>query len=275
MKDLLKRLLSGVAIVTVILSGTLIHPFVFAIIFASLLFFTLLEFYRLVEVAGYSPQKKVGLSLGLLLFVICFSAVYGIIPIRFCLLFIPFLILILLFNVINKNTETIKNSAVTLTGFVYVVVPFSLLNFIVYPGFSGNSEFYPWILAGIFFIIWIYDSLAYVAGSMFGKHKMAKNISPKKSWEGLIGGAIFAIIMGILNAVLFQEISMLSWVVIAIIVVLFGTFGDLFESKLKRNLGIKDSGKILPGHGGFLDRFDSFLFAVPVIYVWLILSLNI
>ena len=191
------------------------------------------------------------------------------------MLFIPFLTLIFLSDVINKKTETIKNNAVTLAGFIYVAVPFSLLNFFVYPGFPGNPEFYPWILAGVFFIVWMYDSMAYVAGSMFGKHKMAKNISPKKSWEGLIGGAIFAIIMGILNAVLFQAASMLSWIIIASIIVIFGTFGDLFESKLKRNLGIKDSGSILPGHGGFLDRFDSLLFAVPVIYVWLILSLNI
>ena len=259
----------------VMLAGTLIHPFIFTIVFAAILFFTLLEFYKLLEGAGYSPQKEIGLILGILLFAICFGAVYGIIPIQFCLLFIPFLTLIFLFEVINKKTEAIKNSAVTLTGFVYVAVPFSLLHFIVHPGFPGSTEFYPWILAGVFFIVWMYDSMAYVAGSTFGKHKMAKNISPKKSWEGLIAGAIFAIIMGILNAVLFQALSMLNWIIIAVIVVLFGTFGDLFESKLKRNLGIKDSGNILPGHGGFLDRFDSLLFAIPVIYVWLVLSLNI
>jgi phosphatidate cytidylyltransferase len=108
-----------------------------------------------------------------------------------------------------------------------------------------------------------------------GKHKICARISPKKSWEGLIGGAVFAIIMGIVNSVLFQELSMISWIVIAILIVAFGTSGDFFESKLKREAGVKDSGSILPGHGGMLDRFDTVLFAAPVVYVWINLFGNI
>jgi phosphatidate cytidylyltransferase len=114
--------------------------------------------------------------------------------------------------------------------------------------------------------------MAYVGGSLFGKHKMSEKISPKKSWEGLISGAVFAVIMGILNAVIFQSLSMVSWIVASLIIVEFGTIGDLFESKIKRDLNIKDSGTILPGHGGFLDRFDSLLFAIPVVYIWLIVG---
>ncbi len=117
--------------------------------------------------------------------------------------------------------------------------------------------------------------MAYAVGSLIGKHKISPKISPGKSWEGLIGGAVFAVIMGILNAVFFPAISMTNWIIVAMISVVFGTCGDFFESKLKRETGIKDSGTILPGHGGFLDRFDSLLFAIPVIFVWLNLYGNI
>jgi phosphatidate cytidylyltransferase len=111
--------------------------------------------------------------------------------------------------------------------------------------------------------------MAYMAGSMFGKHKIHKKISPNKSWEGLIAGTVFALLTGILNSVIFQHPSVLNWLAISVIVVLFGTLGDLFESIIKRRLNVKDSGTILPGHGGLLDRFDSLLFVIPVVYVWL------
>ena len=275
MNDLFKRSLTGIIFAGVLLAGTMIHSLVFAVVFIAISVLTQFEFYKLVEQAGYKPQKRVGLTLGILLFTICFLAVRKFIPYQFCLLLFPFIVLIFLSEVLRKKEGALQNSLITLAGFVYTAIPFSLLNFIVFPGFPENNMFYPWILAGILFIVWVYDSTAYFAGSMLGKHKMCKSISPKKSWEGLIAGAVFAIIMGILNAVIFQSLSMLSWIITAVIIVIFGTFGDLFESKIKRDLNIKDSGTILPGHGGFLDRFDSLLFAIPVVYVWLILGGNI
>jgi phosphatidate cytidylyltransferase len=164
---------------------------------------------------------------------------------------------------------------ITIAGIIYIALPFSLLNFIIYPGISAKSDFYPWVLIGIFLIIWMYDSMAYVFGSMLGKHKICERISPKKSWEGLIGGAVFAVIMAIVNSLFFHELSLFNWIVIAVLIVVFGTSGDFFESKLKREAGVKDSGNILPGHGGMLDRFDTVLFAVPVIFVWITLFGNI
>lgn len=275
MSNLIKRSLTGIIFVSVILAGTIVHPLGFAAVFISILVLTQLEFYKLVENAGYSPQKTVGLISGALLFIVCFGVVQKIIPYQFCFLFFLLIILIFLFEVPRKKDGALQNSLITLAGFIYTAIPFSLLNLIIYPGFPENNMFYPWILTGIFFIVWINDSMAYLAGSMFGKHKMCERISPKKSWEGLIAGAIFAVIMGILNAVIFQSLSMISWIIVAIIIVTFGTFGDLFESKIKRELNIKDSGNILPGHGGFLDRFDSLLFAFPVVYIWLVLGGNI
>ena len=251
------------------LAGIIIHPFIFAPVFAIILFFTQSEFYKISEQAKFSPQKKFGLILGILLFILFFLTAKNIIPQSFILLSIPFLFFVFIAELFREKSNALKNGAITLLGLIYVALPFSLLNFIVFRQTSGSSNYYPWILVGIFFIIWIYDSMAYVSGSLLGKHKIAAKISPAKSWEGLIGGTIFAVIMGIVNAVLFQEISMFNWIVIAIITVIFGTIGDFFESKLKREIGIKDSGNILPGHGGLLDRFDSLLFAIPVIFVWL------
>ena len=253
----------------------MIHSLIFAIVFFALLILTQFEFYKLVENSGHFPQKTLGLILSGILFLTCYFAARKIIPFQFTLLFFPFIIIILLAEVLHKKGRTLQNSNITLGGFIYVAVPFSLLNFIVFPQFPENKQYYPWILMGIFFIIWVYDSMAYMGGTRFGRHKMCKKISPNKSWEGFITGSVFAIIMGILNGVIFQSLSIIGWIVSAIIVVIFGTFGDLFESKIKRELNVKDTGTILPGHGGFLDRLDSLLFVIPVIYIWLLIGGNI
>ena len=269
MNDIVKRSLTGVAFVAIMLGGIIINPYVFALVFVIILLFTQSEFYKITEQARFSPHKRTGLILGLLLFILFFLTAKNIIPQSYILLSIPFLFFVFIAELFREKSNALKNSAITLFGLIYVALPFSLLNFIVFRQTLGNSNFYPWILVGIFLIIWIYDSMAYVSGSLLGKHKIAAKISPAKSWEGLIGGTIFAVIMGLINAVLFQEISMLNWIVIALITVIFGTIGDFFESKIKREIGIKDSGNILPGHGGLLDRFDSLLFAIPPIFVWL------
>ena len=269
MNDLLKRSLTGIAYIAVMLGGIIIHPYVFVVVFGTILFLTQAEFYKISEEAGFMPQKKFGLFLGLLLFILFFLSAKKIIPHFYILLSVPFLFFVFIGELFRRKSNALKNGAITLLGLIYVALPFSLLNFIVFAQTAGDSKFYPWILVGILFIIWFYDSMAYVTGSLLGKHKIAPKISPAKSWEGLIGGTIFAVIVGIINAVLFQEINMVNWIVIALITVIFGTFGDFFESKIKREIGIKDSGNILPGHGGLLDRFDSLLFAIPIIFVWL------
>lgn len=271
MNELFKRSLTGIAFVAIMLAGIIIHPIVFALVFTAILFLTQSEFYRISKLSDCSPQKIVGLVLGTLFFIICFLISNRIIPQKLIVLFIPFLLFVFIAELFSKSTDSLKNSAITIAGLIYVALPFSLLNFIVFKEISGSNNFYPWILVGILFIIWTYDSMAYVTGSLLGKHKIAAKISPKKSWEGLIGGTIFAVIIGIINAVLFQEISMFNWIGIALLTVIFGTIGDFFQSKLKREIGIKDSGRILPGHGGLLDRFDSLLFVIPIIFIWLYL----
>ncbi len=275
MSNLLKRSLTGIIFVAILLSGTIIHPVVFTLVFGILLFLTQLELYQLVEKAGFMPHKIAGLAAGILLFIVCGSIVNGYIPAQYCLIFIPLVIFIFIFEIFRTKPGALQNVAQTLFGFIYVAIPFSLLHFLVFPGYPSNGSFHPWILTGIFFIVWVYDSSAYLFGTKFGKHKMCKTISPKKSWEGFVAGTVFALITGILNAVLFPALSLPNWIAISVWVVAAGTLGDVFESKIKRELNIKDSGTVLPGHGGFLDRFDSLLFSVPFVFIWLILAGNI
>ncbi|RIJ49340.1 phosphatidate cytidylyltransferase [Maribellus luteus] len=255
------------------MGGLLFHPIAFAVVFGTLLFFTQYEFYALVEVAGHKISRLPGTLMGVFYFLICAGIANGLLPKSLLLICIPIILLMFIIELFRRNHNTLERSGLTVLGFIYIAIPFALMNFIVNSSLNGQTNvYYPWIMAGVFLILWTNDSFAYLIGTRFGKHKMCTRISPAKSWEGLIGGAVFAIVMGIVNAVLFQAVDMLSWIVIAVLTVGFGTLGDLFESKIKREIGTKDSGNILPGHGGFLDRLDSLLFAIPVVFIWLMLS---
>ncbi|MCE4563616.1 phosphatidate cytidylyltransferase [Maribellus sp. CM-23] len=273
MSNLTKRSIWGLIYVVVMMGGLLFHPIAFAVVFGTLLFFTQYEFYALVEAAGHKISRLPGTLMGVFYFLICAGIANSLLPKSLLLICIPIILLMFIIELFRRNHNTLERSGLTVLGFIYIAIPFALMNFIVNSSLNGQTNvYYPWIMAGVFLILWTNDSFAYLIGTRFGKHKMCTRISPAKSWEGLIGGAVFAIVMGIVNAVLFQAVDMLSWIVIAVLTVGFGTLGDLFESKIKREIGTKDSGNILPGHGGFLDRLDSLLFAIPVVFIWLMLS---
>ncbi len=273
MSNLTKRSIWGLIYVVVMMGGLLFHPIAFAVVFGTLLFFTQYEFYALVEVAGHKISRLPGTLMGVFYFLICAGIANGLLPKSLLLICIPIILLMFIIELFRRNHNTLERSGLTVLGFIYIAIPFALMNFIVNSSLNGQTNvYYPWIMAGVFLILWTNDSFAYLIGTRFGKHKMCTRISPAKSWEGLIGGAVFAIVMGIVNSVLFQAVDMFSWIVIAVLTVGFGTLGDLFESKIKREIGTKDSGNILPGHGGFLDRLDSLLFAIPVVFIWLMLS---
>lgn len=273
MSDIFKRTITGIVFVLILVSGTLLHPFSFAILYGLISFFALHEFLNLTVKTGFSAIKIVAEISGVAVFVLAFLISYYQLPQQYFFLFLPLYLIVFITGLYNKQHDSFLVSALVALGLFYISIPFSLTNFIVFSG--ENGTFYPWVLTGIFIIIWIFDSMAYVFGSWLGKHRLFESISPKKSWEGFIGGAVFALVAGVVNAVLFPQVSLAGWIIISVIIIVFGTYGDLFESKIKRGLEIKDSGTILPGHGGLLDRFDSFLFAIPVIYLWLLLGHSI
>lgn len=264
MKVLITRTLTSLLYATVVVAGIILHPILFAVVFLALTILALLEFYRMAKMAGGEPQIWSGLVISILFFTSVFGYVAGLLPPYLIFSVIPFSLLVFVAELYRKKPFPIANVAYTLCGFLYIAFPMSMSSLLAFPLVSGKHVFYPWILFGITITLWLYDSGAYLIGTPWGKHRLFERISPKKSWEGVIGGAIVAMLAGVLNAWLFQSIELVTWLLISVIVIVSGTFGDLVESMMKRSLEIKDSGNLLPGHGGFLDRLDSFLFTVPM-----------
>ncbi|MEA3446707.1 MAG: phosphatidate cytidylyltransferase, partial [Bacteroidota bacterium] len=186
---------------------------------------------------------------------------------EFLLILLPLSLLIFVIELYRKHSHPFSNIAITLLGPAYIFLPFALFSGLVF--FNENTNYNPDILLGLFILIWIYDSGAYIFGVSFGKHRLFERISPKKSWEGLIGGVVSALLVAWLISGWLVTITLTDWFAITIIVIVAGTYGDLAESMLKRSLGVKDSGNIMPGHGGILDRFDAVLLASPLVFTYL------
>ncbi len=180
------------------------------------------------------------------------------------LLFFSFVLLIS--ELFLKAELPFNNVAILILSLIYLAIPFSLLTFF---SFSNANNFSPNVVAGILFLTWANDSFAYLVGSKIGKTPFFSRVSPKKTWEGTIGGGIFCMITAGIIAQFFTQLDTLDWLIIGGIIAVFGTLGDLVESLLKRSVGVKDSGSFMPGHGGFLDRFDAFIFCIPFVYFYL------
>lgn len=189
------------------------------------------------------------------------------IDINFSFLFLLVFPTIVILELFRKENPSWKRIGGYLTGILYVAVPFALLNALFL--MPGQVNYTVAIIFGLLVIIWTSDVFAYLIGSKIGKHRLFERISPKKSWEGSFGGLIFALIAAYVLSLFFKELTMIEWLIMAVIIVITGTLGDLSESFLKRQAGVKDSGNILPGHGGLLDRFDATLFATPFVLVYI------
>ncbi len=222
---------------------------------------TMLEFYGLAEVGGICPNRLWGILSGILVYTLFFAHAAGYLPP--CCLYVLFPVIALVYPMeLYKPTQApFSNIAYTLLGITYVSVPFALLHVIAF----AQGTYRPEIVWGILLILWANDIGAYGVGSWLGKHRLFRRISPQKSWEGSLGGAVLALVVSYMLACCFGSLGRAVWLAIGIIVVVAGTYGDLVESVFKRSLKLKDSGNIIPGHGGFLDRFDSFLLAIPFV----------
>ena len=269
MKNLLTRSITGIVFVAVILGSLFLGEFTYVTIFAAILVGALIEFYSFFKTSNYHPSKTIGYISGAALFGISYFIAADILPVQWIFSFFPFLLLIFIIELYSKKPSPIENIAITILALVYLAIPVSLINFLVFPSFEDSTHFTPDILIAVLSIIWIYDSSAYMVGVNFGKHRLLERISPKKSWEGAIGGAITAIAFSYVISLFIPEISLIHWFVLSILIVISATFGDLTESLIKRTIGVKDSSNLFPGHGGVLDRFDSLLFAVPVVVLYL------
>ncbi len=232
------------------------------------------EFYSIVSKSKeYHPLKFFGLLTAIITFVMLSLVMQHTISTKYLVVPFAFIFLIFIIELYRKKRHPFINIAYTILPILYIVLPFSLLYHL---GFYNNhqftNEFNYSLIWGYFFILWSNDTGAYLSGKFFGKHKLFERISPKKTWEGSIGGAVLSIIVAYVCSMFFNQITLTDWIVVAFITVIFGGLGDLVESMLKRSLNIKDSGNLLPGHGGILDRFDGLLLSVPIVYAYLVLS---
>lgn len=178
--------------------------------------------------------------------------------------FIPFIT-----TLFSKKRAVIAHLGKVYLSIAYIAIPFTLLGLLSFLGESFHQI--KWIVLGILVLIWTNDSFAYLVGKNFGKHKLIERISPNKTIEGFFGGMIFTFIFAFIIARYFNYLSTTSWMIIALIVSVFGVLGDLIESMFKRSTGVKDSSNLIPGHGGFLDRLDSLIFVVPFVFIYLLI----
>ena len=271
MKNLIIRALTGIIFVVVLISAIYIHPIFFLILFCIITGLTLWEFGGLVKhYENANLQRTVNVLGGVYLFIATFVYANGLTDGKIFLPYLLFIMLTMIAELYYKAPNPINNWAFTLFAQVYCAGSFSILNFIgAEPGTPGVMSYTPLFIMAIFIFVWLDDTGAYLVGSLIGKHKLFERISPKKSWEVFFGGLILSLASSQAFAWFAPEINRMNWLGLAATVVLFGTWGDLIESLLKRTLGVKDSGNALPGHGGMLDRFDSVMLAVPASYIYI------
>ncbi len=251
----------------------------------------MLEFYNLSNFALANPQKWLGIFTGWLFFTANYFYAIDFIQARYFIVFIPIFVLFFINELYLYHKRPFTSLAYSFIGLIYIAVPFSLLNYFVFRNninisdltdisnyeylinqnlFNSQKIYYtPYLILGFFSLIWLYDTFAYIVGILIGKHRLFERISPKKSWEGAIGGAVITIGLSTLFPYFLPILKWNQWLIFSILIVIFSTYGDLIESLFKRSLNIKDSGKILPGHGGILDRFDSVLIASPIAFIYL------
>lgn len=265
--NLTQRIITGVLGSAGIIAGVSLGEWSYCIVFFIIVLFSLLEFYKLAGLDGLVPQKWFGTLCGVAIFLLSFFIEKRDVSYRFYFLIFPIVSCVYMIKLYKKfERKPFTNIAFTFLGIVYVAVPFSLLNVAV---FDDNGGYNFEIIFGCLFILWASDTGAYFAGTFLGKRKLFERISPKKSWEGFFGGAVLALIFAYGMSQYLHTLSFVQWMVVALIIIIGGTFGDLVESLLKRSIEIKDSGTSIPGHGGFLDRFDGLLISAPFIVAYL------
>lgn len=264
--NLTQRFVTGILGAAGIITAICIDEWAYYAVFFFIVFFALLEFYKLIGLDGMIPQKYFGTFSGLLIFSLSFLIERGTLQYPFYYLIFPVVSCVYMIKLYKKfERKPFTNIAYTFLGIFYVAVPFSLLNIAVFDEGYYRYE----IMLGCLLILWASDTGAYFAGTFFGRRKLFERISPKKSWEGFFGGAALALLFAYGIAQFFDLLNLWQWMVIGVIIIVGGTFGDLIESLLKRSIEIKDSGTSLPGHGGFLDRFDGLLISAPFILAFL------
>jgi phosphatidate cytidylyltransferase len=264
MSNLQTRAVTGFFFALIIIGSILLGSEIQAIVFGIFLALGLFEFARLFKETDYKQSTLISVFAGMLLYTIFVVSKYFTLSseVIFSSIFASFF-LVFLIELWRKQILPLVSISVFVFGIIYLVVPFILMNKLVNNEIAGFSP-----LLGMVFLIWMNDTFAYLLGRKIGKTPLFERVSPKKTWEGTVAGIIMTIITSLVIAMLTSSNDTLFWFISGIIIAPSAIFGDLLESLFKRSMKIKDSGNILPGHGGILDRFDAVLFTVPFFYLW-------
>lgn len=272
MKKLLVRIATGAGFAITLLASILYGKISFGVLFLLITLLSVNEFCNIVKkYKGTTFSPWLAVLGGGYLFIATFMVFHGV-KANALTIYLPYIAVvtyIFIRQLFDTESKPLDNYAYFALSQIYVAAPLALLNILATVGAEeGNT--YNWLLPiTIFFFIWCNDTGAFFVGCSIGRHKMFERISPKKTWEGFIGGAAVAIIAGVVMARFFDIMNLWQWIGMAAVVVAAGTLGDLVESSMKREIGIKDSSNILPGHGGMLDRFDSTLLTIPCAIIYL------
>ena len=275
LKNMITRAITGTIFVVAVVVSFL-RPQAMMFLFALVTALSVWEFTGLVNnIKDVSVNRFITTAAGTYLFIAFAGYCSEITP---SAVFIPYLltsVYLFISELYTKASNPINNWAYTMLSQLYIALPFSMINVVAFRN-EGGAVVYDYLLPlSIFIFLWTNDTGAYISGSLLGKHKLFPRVSPGKSWEGSIGGGLLVLAVAALVGHIANSnegghiLSIPGWMGLGLVVVFFGTWGDLVESLFKRTIGIKDSGKILPGHGGMLDRFDSSLMAFPAAVVYL------
>lgn len=273
MKELLTRTLSGILFIILVIGSVMWNHYSFAGLFLLITAIGLYEFYRLMRHMTGEQGKAYtgfGIFLGIICYLIIALVALKLLPLYSVIIIFVLLLLPFMAGIFSGLTSSFNPAVNTMAGIIYVALPFGMLVMIGNP-LTESGVYMPFVALGFFLLMWVYDVFAYLSGTLLGKHPLAKKISPKKSWEGFLGGAVFAIIASYILSLAFDQLNFVHWAVVALLIIIFGTLGDLAESMLKRQAVKKDSGGLIPGHGGVLDRFDGVLFSAPAVLIYLLL----
>lgn len=264
MNNILLRSLTGAVFISIVLFPLFWRAEAAAAVFGTFMLLSLIEFYRMLDKhPSLDVSWEIGLTLGLSFFGLIVSVLFAWLPILALLLLLPLVFVVPAIELWRKKEQPLLNMAALWMGLLYVALPFVLMTYMQ----VVESREFP-LLAGMFLLIWMNDTFAYLSGRFFGKTKLMERISPNKTWEGAIGGILFTILGALAVGFLFDPERIVFWTLSALLIAPCAVLGDLLESMFKRNAGVKDSGTLLPGHGGVLDRFDATLFTVPFFLTW-------
>ncbi|WP_165941877.1 phosphatidate cytidylyltransferase [Cardinium endosymbiont of Culicoides punctatus] len=266
-KNIVQRFLSIVLFTPVITFAIVWSPWTYFFLFFYVVMLSMLEFYKLIKHTNVLPMRGWGIWLGLLLYTIAFAYYLqnNITPIL-GYIYIPLFFSIYVIALYNRaSSNPFLSIASTLLGILYIAVPFCMLHCLAF--YQGAYSYQ--LILGLLIIVWSQDTGAYLVGYTIGKSKLFERISPKKTWEGVFGGILSAGIASCVIAYFFDILPLWQWISIAGITIVTGVYGDLVASLLKRSAAVKDSSKIIPGHGGLLDRVDSLLLTIPTVVAFL------